>query len=294
MIADRPYMRKPMPWRLPHLSATAALIAVNLVVFVFQNINAVYLHWPVERELALSREGLEYGKLWQLFTFQFLHLGSWHFICNALGLFFLGRPLESSLGQARMLEVYFGSSFLGGVLQATLALILPRYFGMPTMGASAGVCGLLAAFALLERDRTLLFMFVLPIRAWHLLLFTLAVTVFFVLVPSEPGVAHAAHLGGLLGGMGYVHWILRRQRRLFDWVNAAPDRTRREELVRAAHGDTRSRRRPDPAPEELPPAEFISREVDPILDKISAHGLQSLTERERRILEQARARMLKR
>lgn len=279
---------------MPHVSATAALIAVNLVVFVFQNINAVYLHWPVERELALSRAGLENGKLWQLFTFQFLHLGSWHFICNAIGLFFLGRLLESSLGQGRMLEVYFGSSFLGGVLQATLALILPSYFGMPTMGASAGVCGLLAAFALLERDRTLLFMFVLPIRAWYLLLFTLAVTVFFVLVPSEPGVAHAAHLGGLLGGMGYVHWILRRERRLFAWSHAAPDRPWREELVRARYGESRSRRRPDPAPEDLPPAEFISREVDPILDKISAHGLQSLSERERRILEQARARMLKR
>jgi membrane associated rhomboid family serine protease len=294
VIADRPYMRKPTPWRLPHVSATAVLIAVNLVVFVFQNINAVYLHWPVERELALSRDGLENGKLWQLFTFQFLHLGSWHFICNALGLFFLGRLLESALGQGRMLEVYFGSSFLGGVLQATLALILPSYFGMPTMGASAGVCGLLAAFAMLERDRTLLFMFVLPIRAWYLLLFTLAVTVFFVLVPSEPGVAHAAHLGGLLGGMGYVHWILRRERRLFDWSHAAPERAWREELVRASYGETRPRRRPDPGPEDLPPAEFISREVDPILDKISAHGLQSLTERERRILEQARARMLKR
>lgn len=46
--------------------------------------------------------------------------------------------------------------------------------------------------------------------------------------------------------------------------------------------------------EDLPPAEFITREVDPILDKISANGIQSLTERERRILEAARAKMAKR
>ncbi len=286
-------MRKAASWHLPRPSATAVLIAVNLAVFVFQNINAVYLGWPVERELALSRAGLENGKIWQLFTFQFLHLGSWHFIGNAIGLFFLGRPLESTLGRARLCEVYFGSSFLGGLLQATLALILPSHFGAPTMGASAGVCGLLAALALLERDRTFLFMFLLPVRAWHLLLFTLAVSVFFVLVPSEPGVAHAAHLGGLLGGMGYVHWILLGERRLFDWAPAARERSRRGELVRAARGEGRTRQ-PEPGPEDLPPAEFISREVDPILDKISAHGLHSLTERERRILEQARARMLKR
>lgn len=293
VIADRPYMRRAAAWHLPQLSATAILIAVNLGVFVFQNVNAVYLGWPVERELALSRAGLEHGKIWQLFTFQFLHLGSWHFICNAIGLFFLGRPLEATLGKARLCEVYFGSSFLGGLLQATLALILPSYFGNPTMGASAGVCGLLAALALLERDRTFLFMFLLPVRAWHLLLFTLAVSVFFVVVPSEPGVAHAAHLGGLLGGMGYVHWILRRERRLFDWGPAPHESARPGELVRAGRSEARGRR-PEPGPDDLPPAEFISREVDPILDKISAHGLHSLTERERRILEQARARMLKR
>lgn len=290
VIADRPYMRARASRAFPRPSATALLIAVNLVVFAFQNINAVYFHWPVERELALSRAGLEHGKIWQLFTFQFLHLGSWHFLCNAVGLFFLGRPLEAMLGRARLVEVYFGSSFLGGVLQATLALILPRYFGGPTMGASAGVCGLLAALALLERDRTFLFMFLLPVRAWHLLLFTLAVSVFFVVVPSEPGVAHAAHLGGLLGGMGYVQWFLLRERRLFDWQPAGRSRRARPELVRVPRTERPQRR----GGEELPPEEFISREVDPILEKISAHGLQSLTERERRILEQARARMLRR
>ncbi len=294
MLYDRPYMREPAARHWPVLSATGILLAVNLVVFVFQNINAVYLRWPVEAQLALSRQGLESGKIWQLFTFQFLHLGSWHFIGNAIGLFFLGRALEATLGKARLFEVYFGSSFLGGVLQAVLALVAPRYFGLPTMGASAGVCGLLACFALLERDRTFLFMFLLPIRAWHLLLFTLAVSVFFVLVPSEPGVAHAAHLGGLLGGMAYVHWIVRTERRLFDWRPAPHPVERCGELVRAQRREARLRGHPEPGEEELPPGEFISREVDPILDKISAHGLQSLTERERRILEKARARMLKR
>jgi hypothetical protein len=56
-----------------------------------------------------------------------------------------------------------------------------------------------------------------------------------------------------------------------------------------------SRRRSAARPvEELPPAEFISREVDPILDKISQHGIQSLTDRERKILEAARSKMAKR
>jgi membrane associated rhomboid family serine protease len=274
-------------------SATTALLLVNLGFFVFQNINAVYLHWPVLRYLALSREGLEAGWFWQLFTFQFLHGGTWHFVCNVVGLYFLGRPLEAALGPARLLEVYFGGSFLGGLLQALLGLLFPFQFGQATLGASAGVCGLLAAFAMLQRDRMFLFMFFLPIRAWNLLLISLGVAVFFVLVPSEPGIAHAAHLGGLLGGMAYVHWIVRAERRLFDW-RPYRDHDRDAELVHANATTPPARRRRDPAgDEELPESEFISREVDPILDKISAQGLQSLTDRERRILEKARAKMLR-
>ena len=59
-------------------------------------------------------------------------------------------------------------------------------------------------------------------------------------------------------------------------------------------GVLRAARRPRGSGEELAPAEFISREVDPILEKISAHGIHSLTEREREILEAARSKMARR
>jgi hypothetical protein len=65
------------------------------------------------------------------------------------------------------------------------------------------------------------------------------------------------------------------------------------ELVRSGGKSDATGRRATPSPEELPPEEFISKEVDPILDKISAHGIQSLTERERKILDAARKKMQK-
>jgi hypothetical protein len=71
-------------------------------------------------------------------------------------------------------------------------------------------------------------------------------------------------------------------------------RKRKRQLVQAAAQVTRWRGKRDPAPAETPPEEFISREVDPILDKISAHGIHSLTPREREILEAARSKMGKR
>ncbi len=279
-------------FRLP--SVTVGLLVVNVAVFVLQSINAVYFGWPFEEYLALSRRGLQSGYVWQLFTFQFLHANSGHLLANSLGLYFLGRPVEDMLGKARLLEVYFGSSFLGGLLQALLGVAIPAYFGGPVLGASAGVCGLLAAFALLLGDRTILLMFFLPVRARTLLNIALAMAVFFVLVPAEPGIAHAAHLGGLLGGMAYMHWIVRRERRLFDWRDYRARSRDRELVVTPARSPAPRKRREKQVEEELPPGEFISREVDPILEKISAHGIQSLTERERKILERARAKMMTR
>ena len=78
---------------------------------------------------------------------------------------------------------------------------------------------------------------------------------------------------------------------IFDWSRLRRPLPRRE-LVRTAAERQASWQRPKKEEsEELPPAEFISKEVDPILDKISAQGIQSLTPRERRILEAARERM---
>jgi hypothetical protein len=76
---------------------------------------------------------------------------------------------------------------------------------------------------------------------------------------------------------------------------APPSRGRSRVLVGAASGKRAAWQRADTSKlDALPPEEFISREVDPILDKISAHGFQSLTERERQILEKARAKISRR
>jgi len=99
----------------------------------------------------------------------------------------------------------------------------------------------------------------------------------------------------MLGAIGYYHWFLVRERRLFDWRPYASALRRSNIGSRSARTATRKRtlrRQPTGRrAEELPPGEFISREVDPILDKISAHGIQSLTPTERQILEAARSRM---
>jgi membrane associated rhomboid family serine protease len=291
MLDDRSYMRQgSLRGRWP---ITYWLIAINLGVFALQEIGWFYFGISA-RALALSADGLRHGYVWQLITFQFLHAGFGHILGNVIGLFFLGRMVEERLGSRGLLKVYLLSGVAGGLLQSVLSALWPEHF-RSVVGASAGVCGLLAAAAALDPNQPILAYLVLPIRIKYLLMFTAVVSIFYVFVPvrgEQGGVAHAAHLGGIIGGLAYMRWgaawedffRVRRIRR---------PRLRPRELIRVRSSNAASWQRTRDT-EDLPPEEFISREVDPILDKISAHGIQSLTPRERQILERARSKMERR
>jgi len=302
-LADRHYMREGR--RFAPLSATVILMIVLAVVFALQCFNDVYLQKPVERWLVLTSECFTRGYVWQLLTFQFLHGSPWHILCNLLGLWFFARFVENVLGKRRFLIAYVGCGVIGGALQGLLMVLFPAHFGPGVYGASAGVSGIFAIFVCLLPDNEIRWNFLIPIRADVLLWITAGISLFFTLVPSARGggVAHAAHLGGLLAGVAWVRLGWHRDfvqlpwEGLFNrWRRWQPfeSRQRKRELVRAA--SVRSRQWREASPDtvtDLPPEEFISKEVDPILDKISAHGIQSLTERERKILEAARKKMAK-
>lgn len=295
MLEDRSYIRDGIFQRV--WPATVILMVVNGAVFVLQEILGFYApssHDFLMRTLALSREGLSHGQVWQLFTFQFLHGGMMHLLFNLMGIFFFGRLVEDRLGRGAFLKLYFLSGVAGGLLQAALGLAIPPFFGKPVVGASAGVYGLIMASALLEPHGVILLFFVLPMRMMYFVAIAGAIALFYILVPVEPGIAHAAHLGGMLGALAFMRWR--------SWLEAfRPARELRRPILRPREllpvsGEKRSlRQRLSKGPSaEVSPAEFISREVDPILDKISQHGIHSLTPREREILEAARTKMEKR
>jgi membrane associated rhomboid family serine protease len=285
-------MRRPAfrgPW-----SATVALLVLNVAAFVLELIYyGPHLAIPRGDYFALSVEGLRHGFVWQLLTYQFMHGGLLHLVLNCWMIYVFGREVEETLGRNSFLTLYFTSGVIGGLFQALAGVLLPNVFGAPVVGASAGASGLLAAFAMLypERPLMLLLFFIIPVsmRAKFLLLFGALVTVLGLVFPMG-NIAHAAHLGGMLTGVVFVryaiywHWHWPRLRR----PRAQPWRPLVKAPLRASGQWGQSTTRVD---EDLPPEEFLSKAVDPILDKISAQGIQSLTERERRILETAREKM---
>ena len=284
---------------------TFYLLIVTTACFFVQSV--VETNWPkfdLEGYFFLSVKGLSKGYVWQLLTFQLLHGGVWHLVFNLLAIYFMGRGLEETLTRADYLRLYIGSGVCGGLLQMAVAVLFPKLFDVPVLGASAGAMGLLAGYVTLfpERQLTMLIALIIPVsmRAKTLLYITLFIAV-FGLVTRWGNYAHAAHLGGLLAGVAYIRWAV-QSNLLADSLRALRPRPRprSRELVStearkpSAWLVTKPAARPAADHLDLPAGEFISREVDPILDKISAHGLQSLTERERKILELARAKMGKR
>jgi membrane associated rhomboid family serine protease len=295
-LADRTYMREE-PSR-QGWSVTVAILVLNVIIFFAEHANGRQSVRAFTEYGALSLEGLQRGYVWQLLTYQFLHNGLIHLVFNCLALFMFGRPVEMALGRKSFLKLYLFSGFAGAIVQLLLALLSPAFGGW-MVGASAGICGLVAAFALLFPDSTIYVFFVLPVRAKYFLPAVIAFSVVFLFLPPESGsrgvrIAHGAHLGGTLLGVAYLRWFYVSGYLAWTWQWLRGPRSSRPIVkVRFPHVDG-SRRETGRRPEEMPSADFISREVDPILEKISAHGIHSLTERERRILEAARERMEKR
>ena len=309
MLENRDYMRNEpsdgtqlrFQW-----SASVVLMIVLVITFALQSINEVYGKPGIEDWLALTPAALARGYVWQLLTFQFLHAGLWHLLGNLMGLWFFGRLVENILGTKRFLVAYFACGFVGGLLQAILMVSFSDHFGAFVLGASAGVMGIFAIFARLQSDSEIRLNFILPIRAGILLWITAGISLFFTLVPSSRGggTAHAAHLGGILAGLAWVKLGWHHDYMVLPWENLLARfrswrphqaQPRQPEPVRATSARSGPWRtgtlKEEPG---LAPEEFISREVDPILDKISAHGIQSLTERERKTLADAQKKMARR
>jgi rhomboid family protein len=295
MLDDRDYMRQPA-YHEPRVSFTIALLIINAIVFVIQLVASNFPHsFLVEsRYFELSLEGMKNGFVWQLLTFQFMHASWLHLIFNSLAIFFFGRSVETVLGRSRFLALYLSSGIIGGVVQMLFALLVPKYFDAPVVGASAGAYGLVAAFAVLNwEERFTLLIYFIPVvmRGKTLLWVSIALALLGIATPNS-SVANAAHLGGILTGFFYVRQIF--QGRWPQWKFPKRRAARREFVAAGASKSGFWRSATGKSTDDLSTDEFLKNEVDPILEKISAHGIQSLTAPEREILEKARAKMAKR
>jgi membrane associated rhomboid family serine protease len=180
------------------------LIWANVGLFVVsQIVPSLTLYFGL-----IPRDVLTRLWLWQPFTYLFLHGSFLHIVFNMLALWMFGTELERLWGSKFFLRYYFVTGVGAGAAMLGASLV-PSVFGAgiyvtPTIGASGAVYGLLMAFAIYYPTRPLfLFPFPIPIQAKYFVLIIGGFVFFSSLNDTGGGVAHMAHLGGLV--VGYVY-----------------------------------------------------------------------------------------
>jgi membrane associated rhomboid family serine protease len=188
---------------------TRALIAANVAVFLLQQVMpaaliAWFALWPLNASPALG--GAAGFQAWQVVTYSFLHGGLLHLFFNMFALYMFGGEIERTVGGRRYLQYYFAAVVAAAVTQLVVAAVshMPPY---PTVGASGGVFGILLAFGLFFPHRILVLLFPpIPMPAWLFVTLYGAIELYLGVTGTQAGVAHFAHLGGMLGGWLMLRW----------------------------------------------------------------------------------------
>jgi membrane associated rhomboid family serine protease len=219
---------------------------------------------------------------WSVVTYMFVHLDFFHVLFNMLVLFFFGPPLEDRWGPSEFIKFYL----ICGVGGAVLSLL---FWDQRIIGASAAVYGVMVAFAMYWPNNPVYIWGIFPVKAKWLVGFLVGLSLFFAVTGGGAGVAHLAHLGG--AGAAFLY--LRSNWGPTQWGARPPRKPRRTKpAVRASSETTASIRSATAARRGRATGEEekLLDDIDKILDKISARGMESLTPEERSRLDEASRR----
>ena len=274
-----------------------ALLAINIAMAFLE----ATIVQPVELEsLFAFRAGPIAETWWTAFTYMFLHSGLWHLAMNMYTLWIFGPRLEHVWGSRSFAMFYLWCGLGGAVFHALFAGLAPM------VGASAAIFGVMLAYAMHWPRDEIYFLGVIPIRVATLVMLLVAVNLFMGYTSGAGGVAYFAHLGGFAFGFLYLkrpqHVSIDQLRQR---VSPAPDVNDDMTPRSAPRSSSPSRHRDEvdeivaqskavvaKRPARLGPAkrqgprDAKAEELDRVLDKISKHGLASLTPIERRLLEE--------
>ena len=204
---------------------TKNLLIINVLVYLAQLVferygvdltNLFGLHFILASDF----------KIWQLVTYMFLHGGVSHLFFNMFALWMFGRALEYEMGSQRFLTYYLVCGIGAALLQLAVGyaeythaveavgqIAAMDYLRVPTVGASGAIFGLLMAFGVLHPNDIIMLIFPpVALKAkWFVVIYGL-VELFFGLSGYQSGVAHFAHVGGMLWGLVLLYWWRRRGR----------------------------------------------------------------------------------
>jgi len=186
-------------------SVTAVLIAANVAMFLLEQVAPgaidAFALWPVGASFAP----------WQLVTYAFLHGSTLHLAFNMFALYMFGGAMEQVFGARRYLTYYLVCVVSAALTQLLFAGLSGGVY--PTVGASGGVFGLLLAYGMyFPHSRVMLLFPPIPMPARVLVFVYAAIELFLGVTGTQEGVAHFAHLGGMIGGFALLRYARRGRR----------------------------------------------------------------------------------
>lgn len=197
-------------------TVTKNLVAINILMFIATLINENFM----VTNFAMFYPASPFFKPWQILTHMFMHGGFWHIFFNMYSLLMFGSILERSLGPKKFLIFYFVTGLGAVALHTGVEWMQARVFianGVaqayqqllvtPTLGASGAIYGVLIGFAMLYPQARLTLIFPpIPMTAKWLVIIFAAIELFSGINGIQDGVAHFAHLGGMLFGWLLIRW----------------------------------------------------------------------------------------
>lgn len=288
------------------------LIVINVVVFLvqslFENIQfGGYPGWYIlNRYFALNPlTGLDpigqpfNFQIWQVISYQFMHGGFSHIFFNMFMLWMFGNEIENIMGSKKFLIFYLLSGIGAALFQVILGPMLSNQLAF-TIGASGAVYGVMIAFAMFFPDRQIYVYFLFPVKAKYLIAFLILIE--FMAVGDMSFVAHLAHIGGALTAFIFIMLDKKNNFNIDGIFNKIKNSTPNLKDFKSSN-NSGGFRKPSGGihfgKKNIEDAEFYElngdkkhstpsqKEIDRILDKISASGYQNLTVEEKRILFEA-------
>lgn len=255
--------------RLP--PALKALMIANVAVFLIASLvgGSFYdLFGLVPHHVLVDRW------VWQPLSYLFVHGSIMHLLLNLFALWMFGLPVEAQWGARDFLKFYF----ICGLGAAAASIALSPHSMSPVIGASGAIYGLLVAFAMLYPDAVVYLYFLIPVKAAHVAILFGVIEFFAGATNATPGIARFAHLGGMVTGYLYLRWwwVLKiRAKALWRDVSSSGA------MTPGMHRTVLKTQKPETLEEK---EKSGMADVDRILDKILASGLDSLTEEEKSIM----------
>ena len=257
------------------------LMIINGAVFLLQLFVSLFYPNLIEHNFGLSHDGfLNEFKLWQVFTYMFLHGGFMHIFFNLFALWMFSGDLENEWGSAAFLRYYLVSGVGAGVCIALMNYFMYVKSGVSpvTLGASGAVYAILLAYGMTWPNRQVLLYFVFPVKMKYLVI-GFGLIEFFGTIGSATGggnISHIGHLGGLISGFLYMLYLRNKQ--------VTPSRSPRPGFIDKVTRDMRLKKKQ----KEIERRIEAKKIIDSLLEKIAKYGMSSLTAEEKKDLEWAR------